>query len=222
MGSVIYYRRPQRKQVEKEWGIVHFYLWFPLKKFVSFLVCKDVFFPVCIDERVEMGFPSLEHVALLNISLLIFFHWGSVQFRGMGFSFQIIIIIFFFFFFSFFLSKCFSLFFMEGICCVTKNQSWKANANPRGASITVENRVHTTRKKKVYIVRNDFVIINQKKNNPFSFLCKFCDDSCVCVSKISSMISAKEFHQQIESLAVSFSFDGQHVFANLLIFPFSI
>jgi hypothetical protein len=29
------------------------------------------------------------------------------------------------------------------------------------------------------------------------------------------MISAKEFHQQIESLAVSLAFDGQHVFANL-------
>jgi hypothetical protein len=33
------------------------------------------------------------------------------------------------------------------------------------------------------------------------------------------MISAKEFHQQIESLAVSLAFDGQHVFANLSV-PF--
>lgn len=29
------------------------------------------------------------------------------------------------------------------------------------------------------------------------------------------MISTQEFHQQIESLAVSFTLDGQHVFANL-------
>jgi hypothetical protein len=33
------------------------------------------------------------------------------------------------------------------------------------------------------------------------------------------MISAKEFHQQIESLAVSLAFNGQHVFTNLSI-PF--
>jgi hypothetical protein len=33
------------------------------------------------------------------------------------------------------------------------------------------------------------------------------------------MISAKEFHQQIESLAVSLAFNGQHVFTNLSV-PF--
>jgi hypothetical protein len=100
-----------------------------------------------------MGFPSLEHEALLKTQSLLTYSYslgiGSVPWNGFWFPNYYhlrIFIIFCFLFFSFS---------MEGICCVTKNQKFaKTIANPfrRGASITVENRVRTTRKNESKIV----------------------------------------------------------------------
>lgn len=115
--------------------------------------------------------------------------------------------------FFFFLHHFFFLFSNGRNRLRDEESSCKANANPfpREASITVKNRVRTTREKKKKNPKLFFVKSKKKKKKKNIFLFFV----MILVRQQSLMISTKEFHQQIESLAVSFAFDGQHIFANL-------
>lgn len=103
---------------------------------------------------------------------------------------------------------------MEGIGCVTKNQVAKPMRIHFRVKLPSQSKIvyerHAKKKKqknpKLFFVKSKR---KKKKKNIFLFFVM------ILVRQQSLMISTKEFHQQIESLAVSFAFDGQHIFANL-------
>lgn len=102
-----------------------------------------------------MGFPSLEHEALLKTQSLLTYSYslgiGSVLWNGFWFPNYYYLRIF-----ILFLSFCFLFSFFNGRNLLRDEESkvCKDDANPfrRGASITVENRVRTTRKNESEIV----------------------------------------------------------------------
>lgn len=98
---------------------------------------------------------------------------------------------------------------MEGIGCVTKNQVAKPMRIHFRVKLPSQSKIVYERhaKKKKNKQKNPKLFFVKSKRKKFFVM--------ILVRQQSLMISTKEFHQQIESLAVSFAFDGQHIFANL-------
>lgn len=130
-----------------------------------------------------MGFPSLEHAALLNISLLILsLGIGSIPWNGLlvsnfsCFFFSSSSLHFcsktktFFFFFS---SPFFFFFFlMEGIGCVTKNQVAKPMRIHFRVKLPSQSKIVYERHAKKKTKKSEIIFCQVKKKEVFR------DDSC--------------------------------------------